>query len=190
MAADIGVIAEDQSDIDSLYEFARKIGPENSYRFRKFVGHGCGKLRKKCKAWSENLKARGCSYLVVSHDLDERDAQALRTELEALVSGIGFERYVVVIPVKELEAWLLCDPDAIRSVFRLRKDPKLPSNPESLVDPKKELGSLVKAAGGAIYVNTVHNRKIAAASSVDLISERCPSFEPYFLFISQVLNSR
>ncbi len=51
----IGVIAEEQNDIDVLYQYTCKIIPENSFSFLRFVGHGCGKLRKKCRAWAENL---------------------------------------------------------------------------------------------------------------------------------------
>lgn len=187
MAAEIGVIAEDQSDIDSLYEFARKIGADNSFKFRKFISHGCGKLRRKCRAWAENLRTRGCTFLVVVHDLDERDEKALRKELEALVSGVGFAKHVVVIPVRELEAWLLCDQDAIRTVFRLSAAVNLPHHPETLSDPKKELGVMIKAAGGTTYINTVHNRKLAAAASLERIVGRCPSFEPYMTFMTEIL---
>lgn len=42
----IGVIAEEASDIDVLYELTCKLTKENMFSFKRFIGHGCGKLRK------------------------------------------------------------------------------------------------------------------------------------------------
>ena len=44
----IGVIAEEVNDVEVLYEMTCKIVSENSFSFKLFVGHGCGKLRRKC----------------------------------------------------------------------------------------------------------------------------------------------
>ncbi len=69
----IGIIAEEASDVEVLYELTCKLMNENMFSFKKFIGHGCGKLHRKCTAWAENLLLRGCSHLVVIHDLDNND---------------------------------------------------------------------------------------------------------------------
>ena len=139
----IGVIAEEVNDVDVLYEFTCKLVEENKFSFKKFVGHGCGKLRRKCKAWAENLMRRGCSHLVVIHDLDNFNEARLRTELSNSVHHINFDRYVILIPIKEIEAWLLTDATALKTVFKMSQLPKLPNSPEQLEDPKRSLFEIV-----------------------------------------------
>jgi len=65
MSIRIGIIAEEQNDVEVMYALTCKLTAENNFSFRKFVGYGCGKLRKKCRAWAENLVAGGCTHLVV-----------------------------------------------------------------------------------------------------------------------------
>ncbi len=187
MSKKIGVIAEDVSDVETLYEFTCKIAPEASFRFMKFVGHGCGKLRRKCKAWAGNLKDRGCEYLIVVHDLDDRAEPTLRAELEALIPESEFSGHLVLIPVRELEAWLLCDSPALKTVFGSRLLPKIPAHPETLADPKKELRVRVRKAEGSQYLHTIHNKRIASASQVDLVEKKCQSFKPFVAFIQSAL---
>jgi hypothetical protein len=51
----IGVIAEESNDVEVLYEYTGKLIPANTFSFAQFVGHGCGKLRRKCRAWAGEL---------------------------------------------------------------------------------------------------------------------------------------
>ena len=185
MAAHIGVIAEEQNDVDVLYEFTSKIIPENAFSFRRFIGHGCGKLRHKCNAWAQNLIRRGCSHLVVMHDLDVNDENTLRHQLEESIRGLAFTGSLVLIPVHEIEAWLLCDGAALRHVFSMKKQPKVPSNPEGIQSPKEHLRDLVWRTSRKHYVNTIHNRRIAA--SIPVASLRvCRSFDPYPRFLEEM----
>ncbi len=178
----IGVIAEEDNDVDVLYELTRKIIEENQFSFKQFVGKGCGKLRKKCRAWAVNLLERGCALLVVMHDLDERNVKELRFELGQKINGVGFEKSIVLIPIQELEAWLLADPVAIKTVFNMRRLPRIPNNPESMTDPKGFLGKLVSRNSKSHYVNTIHNRRIAAALNLKALG-KCPAFSGYPTFL-------
>ena len=81
----IGVIAEEKNDVEVLYELTCKIINEREFSFKQFVGHGCGKLRRKCGAWAVNLLRRGCTHLVVVHDLDKRNESELRAELDSAI---------------------------------------------------------------------------------------------------------
>src|SRR5437870_1552366 len=115
-AISIGVIAEEKNDIEVLYEYTTKLVAENSFTFAQFVGHGCGKLRWKCRAWAENLVRRGCAHLVIIHDSDGGDESKLREELEKQIRTIEAKLFVVLIPIEEVEAWLLADAEAIKTV--------------------------------------------------------------------------
>ena len=188
MAASIGVIAEDRSDVDVLYALTCKLGDESSFKFQKFAGGGSGKLRSKCRLWARLLLLKGCEYLVVVHDLDDRNELELRRELEALVDQVGFEDFLVLIPIREIEAWLLCDRAALKQVFGTVAQPKVPAHPETLEDPKKTLRDAIKKSGGHLYIHTVHNKKIAEALQIDSIAKKCGSFRPYVEFVNAVLQ--
>lgn len=188
MGLKIGVIAEDKSDVEVLYELTCKLTSETNFSFRKFIGHGCGKLRKKCGAWSENLLKRGCSHLIVIHDLDNNDESRLRRELETIITNVGFRSHVILIPVYEIEAWLLFDPKALKKTFSMQREPKLNANPETIRDPKLYLSNIVWKSCKKRYLNTVHNQKIANAIRIDKLRNSC-SFSPYPDFIANNVNN-
>ncbi len=184
----IGVIAEEKNDVEVLYELTCKLIDKNAFSFKQFIGHGCGKLRRKCTQWAKNLLQRGCSYLVVIHDLDKYGEDTLRQELTKSVKDIHYNAHLILIPVREIEAWLLTDANALRKVFGLTKAPKLPGKPESLIDPKKQLEELIWKSDKKRYINTIHNQKIAAAMSIEK-AKMCKSFCPYPTFVSEHLNN-
>jgi len=182
----IGVIAEETNDVDVLYQLTCKLIDESIFSFKQFVGHGCGKLRRKCSAWAANLLKRGCTFLVVIHDLDDYVLQDLHKELSDAIADTPYTASVVLIPVRAIEAWLLTDSKAIQEVFSLSKQPKLPGNPEAVLDPKKELTGIVWNRDKKRYVNTIHNKKIAQAMNITK-AKRCKSFRPYPAFVSKYL---
>ena len=177
----IGVIAEETNDIEVLYEYTLKLVAENSFSFNRFVGHGCGALRRKCRAWADNLAKRGCSHIVVIHDSDGGDEKKIRMDLERKLKGVS-GLSVVLIPVEEVEAWLLADPEAIKTVFKMRKTPRVSLHPERIHDPKEYLRDLVAKGSKSHYINTIHNKKIAAQQRLDSL-DRCPSFSHYPKFL-------
>jgi hypothetical protein len=128
------------------------------------------------------LAQKGCTRLVVLHDLDGNDEKKLRTKLLNCVKGIRFKVYVILIPVQEIEAWLLTDANSLKYVFGMSKIPKLPNNPEAIRHPKEKLRDIVWKATGKHYVNTIHNKRIAAASQISKV-KTCVSFRQYPKFI-------
>lgn len=180
----IGIIAEEDNDADVIIEITSKLIAPSAFSSNRFVGHGCGKLRKKCSAWAKNLASRGCELLVVVHDLDRNAEKKIRKDLEAAIDGLEYKGKLVLIPVQELEAWLLSDAAAIRLCFTLNKTPKTPANPELVPSPKEHLRDLVWRVGRKRYVNTIHNKKIASLIRPKEI-EKCPSYSPYPEFLAE-----
>lgn len=180
----IGIIAEEKSDVDVIYELTCKLTDESDFSFKKFIGHGCGKLRRKCTVWAENLLLRGCNHLIVIHDLDKNNESKLRRELNNNVKDIGFKGYIILIPIKEIEAWLLTDSDALKNVFNMNNKPKLPGKPEWEDKPKERLREIVWKTCKKHYINTIHNKKIAAALRIDNVL-KCKSFQTYPEFITK-----
>jgi hypothetical protein len=178
----MGIIAEDDSDVTVLREITLKLLRPHNVGFKKFVGNGCGKLRRKCGPWARNLVQQGCSWIMVAHDLDEYDESKLRNELSAAIRPAGANASVVLIPKHEIEAWLLYDGSAIAKAFGQSKLPNLPGNPESLSDPKRYLGDLIWRKYRKDYVNTLHNHVIAKNLDIARLNQS-KSFAPHPLFV-------
>lgn len=186
MSKKIGVIAEDSSDISVVNEILMKYMDCNEYSIKKFVGNGCGKLRNKCGAWAKMLSKSGCEHILVLHDLDRNDKSHLIDELSKKVSKDIYPSSIIIIPVEELEAWLLTDAKAIKNVFNLKRAPKKINNSETIDSPKEHLRDLVWHLGRKRYLNTTHNQKIANKSSVTNFL-RCKSYKPLDKYIREEL---
>ena len=178
----LGVIAEDKSDVEVLYELTCKVVDERKFSLRNFAGGGCGTLRRKCEAWAENLLRRGCDHLVIVHDCDQNDEAKLRRELGKLVNGFPFRDHLILIPVRAIEAWLLADMSAVKRALGLSRTPKTLSQPEDVLRPKEKLRDIAWNTDRRRYVNTIHNKKIAALASLTKLGV-CPSFRPYPEFL-------
>ena len=182
----IGVIAEDDSDVMVIKELTLSLMKPRKIRFKRFVGGGCGKLRRKCRAWAENLVRQGCPWIIVAHDLDTCNEKELRAELSNAIADCRAEATVVLIPCREIEAWLLYDAEAIARAFNERQRPRLPHNPELLAEPKEFLGELVHREYDKEYLNTRHNELIA--KNVDVARLRkSKSFAPHPPFVAQIV---
>lgn len=183
----IGIIAEDRSDIAVFKAITNKLTNRGQLSIKPFVAMGCGKLRRKCAAWALNLIQSGCSYIVIVHDLDKNDEVTLRDNLTKKIAEVNIRKYIILIPIREIESWLLADPEAIRSVFNFKKAPKVPKHPETLLNPKEHLRDLIWSSGHKRYLNTAHNDKIAEKLSLARL-DVCPSFKPYPEFIARILK--
>lgn len=184
----IGVIAEDYSDFDVLYQLTNKLIDSRKFSFRKFIGHGCSMIRRKCKAWAKNLLEKGCKHLVILHDLDTYSERELRNELEQHIKDIGFKAYLILIPIREIEAWLLVDSSALQKAFSMCNLPKVPNTPELIINPKEKLSEIVWKNARKYYVNTIHNSRIAGLMQIDKLNRKCRSFRPYSTFISKTFS--
>jgi len=178
----IGVIAEDSSDVQVINAILNKYMSSNLFAIKKFVGNGCGKLKNKCGAWANMLVKSGCEHIVVFHDRDRHDEKEIRNILESKVCKEEYPNSIIVIPVEELEAWLLSDAKAIKAVFNLRKAPKKIHNCEAIESPKEHLRDLVWQIGKKRYLNTTHNKKIAEQSDVANF-KRCKSYKPFDKYV-------
>lgn len=188
----VGIIAEDESDVEVLKELGRKISGRN-FSASHHIGKGCGQIKAKTSGWCASLKHKGCKSLILVHDRDDKDALKLRAELESVLEATKIDRRYIAIPSEELEAWLLSDCVAIKDALNLETEPKSIANPESINSPKERLGDLVRmhSKGRAkVYVNTEHNRLIAQKISVTEIDKKCPSFGDFKGFVESEIGSK
>jgi hypothetical protein len=181
----LGVIAEDDSDVAVIREVTLSLLRPRRVGFSRFVGHGCGKLRRKCGAWARTLVRQGCPWITVVHDLDVHDERRLRTELSEAIAPARAEASVILIPRRAIEAWLLYDGRAIAEAFNEDQPPRLPGDPESLSDPKQHLRRLIRKKYRKDYVNTIHNALIAKHIDLSLL-RRSSSFAPHPPFAATI----
>jgi hypothetical protein len=181
----IGIIAEDHSDVAVLRILISKI-TKAPFSLKPTVGGGCGKIVGKCHVWAQNLHDQGCRYLIVVHDLDTRIIAHLRAQLAAALNPSPIALHLIVIPVREIEAWLLSDHVAITKAMKLVEPVKMVPNPEVILRPKEYLADLVfrKSRKKRRYVNALDNAKIAALCIMSNL-RRCASFVPLSAFISE-----
>lgn len=185
----IGVIAEEQNDVDVLYELFLKAA-KKKFSFRSALGHGSGKVHGKCLAMAENLWEKGCRLLVVMRDSDGQDTIALCADLRNRLTPCSIKQNVVVLPVHMIEAWLIADEGALRKGLNLRGPVKKAPNPEAIADPKGHISRITtQVSKGAIeYVHTLHNKRIAAHLSLTRV-RTCKSFGPLDTFIKAHLRN-
>jgi hypothetical protein len=189
MTVAVGIIAEDNSDVNVVDATISK-STKTRYTTKSFVGgNGCGRLRNKCRQWAENLRERGCTLLILVQDLDTSSLNKLRTALEKALAEAPIKPFVIVIPVREIEAWLLADQNAIRSALNIRDTIKQIKNPEALQRPKEYLRDLIYRVSKKriTYLNTIHNVKIARQCHMTSL-RRCESFKLLQDFIVEHLK--
>lgn len=185
MPTKIGIIAENVSDVEVLKLLARKLtGKPVSTAY--FIGKGCGPLKKKTPGWCKDLAHKGCTKIMLVHDLDRNDAKTLRAGLEEILQKSTAFKQAVVIPAEELEAWLLSDTCAITSALNLRKTLKVVHHPETVPSPKEYIRDGVWKISNrtTTYVNSVHNKLIAEQIDIQSIQKKCPSFHDFSNFFS------
>lgn len=184
MTQRIGIVAEDESDVEVVKALVRKIVPATKFSVKYFVGHGCGKIVGKCSQWASVLHTMGCTTLIILHDADDRNPLELSTQLRRALDGCAISRRTISVPIREIEAWLLTDNLAIQRAMNLSRRVERISNPQSIVDPKKKLDEIVYLKSGKQkrYVNSRHNPQIA--QQLDLVNvRRCTSFLPLEEFV-------
>jgi hypothetical protein len=186
MSKVIGVIAEDQGDVDVVTNLLEKYVARNKFSIKKFVGNGCGKLRNKCGSWANTLFESGCDHVLIFHDLDRNDEVVLREFLLTKVPIEKFPKSFIVIPIEEIEAWLLSDVVAVRDVFGLVVTPPKIHNCESINSPKEFLRNLVWKHGKKRYLNTTHNKKISERVTIENL-RRCSSYKPFDEYVKSTI---
>jgi hypothetical protein len=175
----IGLIVEDNSDFDSFKILIQRITNKDNIKFRKAISIGCGKLRRKASSYAVNLYQKGCNMIIIVQDLDRNEYDSLKKELEEKISSSPANYNFICIPIEEIEAWFLSDPESIKKTFDLERIPKIKGLPETIQSPKEVIEQLVKinSRHTKLYLNTKHNSVLSQNVSLDLINAKCKSFK-------------
>ena len=183
----IGLIVEDNSDYNSLRIIISRLIRKDNLTFRKAIGNGCGKMKRKAISYANILSKKGCDLIILVHDLDRNDIDVLRKELNQVINASNAKNKFVCIPIEEIEGWFLADPEGIRDTFELDRIPKIKGKPENVDSPKEKLEDFVYQCSNKskIYLNTKHNDILSANLDLEKISNKCDSFKEFEVNIKE-----
>lgn len=176
---ELGIMAEDNSDIDTLVALARRI-TDADFHVKRYATKGCGRLKIKCKTIVETWMGSDNAHIVICHDLDSGDANShkrLKEELEAKIRPIlkrQPNRICIVIPVQEIEAWFLADVEPLKKKFKSIKVREA-SHPENIEDPKEYIKRICRKCKSP-YIHNRHNPELARELDIDKVLSKCPAF--------------
>lgn len=186
----IGVMAEDQSDCDTLSVLIRRL-VSRQVKIHAYAENGCAHLRRKAQAWMADAARKGWQAAIVVHDLDRNsangslnDEQALRTRLQAIPVPPALSP-LICIPVEELEAWFWADPDVLAEVARRPVERLAMASPHRKDRPKEALIRLSIDAGRKPRYTTADNPRLAQRLNLELCAQRCPSFASLQQFVQR-----
>lgn len=181
-----GILGEDISDVAVIDVLIKKIANDQRLKTKVKGYSGCGELLSKGARGIKALNDVGYSKFVICYDADKSDPNKRYQEIVHRIikpSGVA-SSFCALVPVQEIESWLLSDLGAVRRIFSSFKFEKEYSHPENQNDPKEHLEKILrKFDNKPCYINTAHNSKIAAHINLLDLAEKCPSSIPLFDFV-------
>lgn len=183
-----GVIGEDQSDVETLKILIKRLAKNEKLPVYTKGYAGCGEMLRKGAAQFKLFSSKGAVRFVVCYDADrqkpgDRELEARQKVWDkALAAGVNGE-CCIVVPVQELEAWILADLSSVSNVIS-SWTPKDEKSPELINDPKEYLERSSRAHQKPKYIHAVHNPKIAHHLDLEKVAKRCSSFVPLMRFVT------
>lgn len=175
-----GLVVEGKYDEAVLHELIQKCVSGEV----KIIGRQCGSGEKLLQMFPtllgdfQGIVKAGTTIdkALVIRDTDNKDPSELEKTMHAKIANRTYPFSVKpLVVVRELEAWLLADENAISGVMGKRVTKV--QNPEGLPDPKERLKRVLSKARKP-YTSEIA-RQIAANAKIETIESRCPSFKKF-----------
>lgn len=174
------ILAEHDSDAEVLDCIVRKHFEGRRFSVKRKGYDGCPGLMRKGQRDIRAWIGQGISRFLICHDSDAHPPKSIRELVKSKIVGTSVATgYCIVVPVQEIEAWLIADETAINEVipsFRFEGHP----NPESIDSPKEWLIRKSRASNGKpLYSPTTFNAAVARRLTFDTVAKKCPSFREF-----------
>ncbi len=179
------VLGEDASDASTVKVLIRRIAKTPSLPISPKGFDGAGDLLKKGARQIQEYRRRGIVKFIVVYDADGPDPDQCRHRaIEQILAPAGIEdEGIAVIPVQELESWILADIESVTRVIT-SWTPNSIAHPESIESPKDVIESLSRnARKRQRYFHREHNEKVAEHLRLDVVAKKCRSFRPLVEFV-------
>jgi hypothetical protein len=181
-----GILGEDSSDVATLKVFVRRLAANESLPIKGKGYGGCGEMLRKGARQLRDFQERGCTRFIVCHDADGPDPTPKRELVrDHIIKPSGICRdYCIVVPVQELEAWILADIESATAIFPSWK-PSAISSPEQIACPKQHLEKLSRSSNQKPrYTHAMHNERMARHLDLGKVSQKCPAFRELATFVA------
>jgi len=182
-----GILGEHDSDVATLKVLVRRLAHNESLRIKGIGCGGGGEMLRKGAQHLRVLQDWKCMRFIVCHDADgpyPNPKRELVTREVVKPSGID-QACCVVIPVQELEAWILADIECATKIFTSWK-PSPIQNPERIARPKEHLERLSRdSKQRPRYSHATHNERMAKYLDLEKVRQKCPAFEVLVAFVLQ-----
>jgi hypothetical protein len=187
-----GILAEGKSDAGTLKVLVRKLAGDDRLPVRTKGYGGSGELLNKGAKDLGTFKTLGVTRFIVCQDADGPDPAPKRnlvTQRIVGLSGLG-EECCIVIPVQELEAWILADIECASKIIT-SWHPEPIESPESIVNPKERLENLSRdSKRKQRYFHRTDNERIAAHLDLKKVAKKCPAFQVLVAFVKNAAAKR
>jgi len=181
-----GILGEDQSDVATLKVIVRRLARNESLPVKVKGYGGCAEMLRKGARQLRLFQGLKCTRFIVCHDADGPDPRPKRELVQRRIiapSGIR-QGCCIVIPVQELEAWILADIECATNIFSSWK-PAAIQNPEHVAGPKEHLEKLsFDSKQKPRYSHAIHNEKMAWHLDLKKVSRKCPAFRELEAFVA------
>jgi hypothetical protein len=181
-----GLIAEDSSDVETLKVLIRRLAHNSALRIEGKGYEGCGEMLRKGAKQLRLLADLGCTRFIIGYDSDgDPPAERRQEAMEKIVtpSGIKASACLALVPVQEIEAFLLADIQAVSKIIPSWK-PEPVLNPEQISSPKEHLQKLSRdSKQRPRYAHATHNPQIAKYLDLERVRQKCPSFRALIKFV-------
>jgi hypothetical protein len=180
-----GILAEDDSDAQTLSVLVKRLVGSDSIRVDAWGYGGSGRLLKDGAKDLRLLRAQGIRKFIVCHDADGPDPRPKRDlVMQKIVGPSGLtKQYCIVVPVQELEAWILADIESASKVFGSWR-PAPVQNPEGIRKPKEHIERLCyRNKPRRRYKHAVDNERMARHLDLDKVARKCAAFRVMAKFV-------
>lgn len=181
-----GILGEDDSDVATLKVLVRRLAKDESLPVKGKGYTGAGELlRKGAKQLNLFKVLHSCERFIVCHDADGPDPEPKRVLVsEKIVKPSGLtDDCCILVPVQELEAWILADIECAERIFTLWRPTPI-QNPEKIASPKEYLEKLSRdCKQRPRYSHAVHNEKMATHLDLEKVRRKCPAFSVLVEFV-------
>lgn len=175
------VLAEDESDKQTIHAILRTLtGDPRLPRLGQGFG-GCGDLLNRgARVIRGHL--RDSEKFIICVDADGEPPERVREKVrQRVLIPSGISACGLVVPVQEIEAWILSDIDRALAKWKAHPSwtPAEVRNPEAIAKPKEALIQMSRSRRSKPdYVPALHNEHIAAHLDLVRVETKCPSFAP------------
>ena len=181
------VLAEDRSDAETLVVLVRRISCDPHLPIHKKGFSSCGELCRKAGSHIRDFAKDGATHFIICHDSDGNDPDVIKQKVFGSVARkvdlIGLN-HVIIVPVQEIEAWIIADELAITAAIPSLVVPPVPL-PESINSPKEWLERQSRSGGRSrpLYAHATWNMKVADHLDIQKVEKKCPSFRELTKYI-------